>query len=145
VDFRKSKQYYFQPGAAAAFLANYGSRVVDSGALKLATDLLELNVRGTAAQFDDLESVHICKFGWGAAEMLTADPTGGWAPQVERMADWFEERQNDDGSWDPSAFTLTGPATDVDRMWKTAEHLMEVMMMETALAGASRQVLALKS
>jgi hypothetical protein len=77
--------------------------------------------------------------------MLTADPTGGWAPQVERMAEWFEERQNDDGSWDPSAFTLTGPATDVDRMWKTAEHLMEVMMMETALAGASRQVLALKS
>lgn len=142
VDFTETHQYYFQPGGAAAFLANYGARTGRREPIDLATSLMQLNIDGTPRQFDDLDSVHICKFGWGAAELLTADPAGDWERHCLRMADWFVERQRPDGAWDPSAFTLTAPPTDIDRMWKTAEHLMEVAQLETALRGVPRKAVS---
>jgi hypothetical protein len=139
VDFSLPRQAYFHPGAAAAFLANFGARTRTRAPLELATSMMRLNINGTKAQFDDNESVQICKFGWGAAEMLTADPDGGWAPHVQRMATWFTERQLSDGSWAPSTFTLGAEPQDTDKMWKTAEHLMEVVQMSTALSGIRSQ------
>ena len=138
VDFNLPQQHYFQPGAAGAFLASYASRSGRREAIELATRYMHLNIEGTPRQFDDPDSVHICKFGWGAAELLVADPDGGWEPYAMQMADWFVQRQRPDGAWDPSAFTLTAPATDLDRMWKTAEHLMETLELETALRGVPR-------
>lgn len=138
VDFTKERQFYFQPGGAAAFLGDYAARTGRREPIEIATGLMRLNVEGTPRQFDDPDSVHICKFGWGAAEMLTADPSGDWERHATRMGDWFVDRQRPDGAWDPSLFTLTAEPTDLDRMWKTAEHLMEIAQIEVALRGVPR-------
>jgi len=132
VDFSLSRQAYYQPGIAAAFLAGYGSRFNAPDAIQLGRDLLELNVKGTSQQFDDPESVQISKFGWGEAAMLQADPDGGHLPHVMQMANWFIDRQNEDGSWSPSSFMVAAPS-DRDKLWKTSEHLMIVSMIQAAL------------
>jgi hypothetical protein len=138
VDFQKSRQAFFAPGIAAAFLAGYAGHASRPDAIQLGRSFLRLNIEGTEQQFDDPESVQICKFGWGAAAMLTADPQGGHLEAVIRMAEWFMDRQESTGSWVPSSFMVREPM-DVDRLWKTAEHLMELSMIEVALAGVGTE------
>ncbi|MFI6309620.1 hypothetical protein ACIBEK_05625 [Nocardia fusca] len=74
------------------------------------------------AQFDDPDSVQICKLGWGAAVMHTAAPDSGHLPWVRRMGEWFVRRQRPDGAWAPSPFLVPEPGV-LDLFWKTAEHL----------------------
>jgi hypothetical protein len=141
VDFNLPQQMYFHPGAAAAFLADYAMRFGEPKAVPLARAMMQLNIEGDqGVQFDDLTSVQICKFGWGAAELLRADPEGGWLPHVLRMAGWFIERQDDVGAWAPSSFSIDRSPTDQDKMWKTAEHLMEVCQIQIALAGLGTRI-----
>jgi hypothetical protein len=52
------------------------------------------------------------------------------------MAQWFIDRQAADGSWPPATFQLAGPVTDLDLMWKTAEHLMESCLLHGAIASS---------
>jgi len=132
VDLNAPRQTYFHPGIAAAFAAGYSQQTGDQAALQLGRDYLKLSTDGTQEQFTDRSSVQICKFGWGAAAMLTADPTGGHLPWVVRMAEWFIDRQRPDGAWAPSSFTTPEPQL-LDLYWKTAEHLMELSYIETAL------------
>lgn len=134
VDLTKPQELYFQPGAAAAFLAQYAARTGQDEAIDIARRLLRLNVDGTLLQITDSSSVHVCKFPWGAAELCNLDEAFDWAPYLVLFADWFRDRQEVSGAWAPSAFTLTGPANDADRMWKTAEHLMEVQKIAAALS-----------
>jgi len=133
VDFSAPKQAYFFPGIAAAFLADYVRLTGDPASLDVARAYLQLNVEGTGRQYDDPTSVQICKFGWGVANMLVADPDGGHRPHAERMAEWFLDRQLPDGAWEPSTFGRDAPG-DLDKLWKTAEHLMELAMLTSALA-----------
>lgn len=134
VDFTQPRQMYFQPGAAAAFLAQHAAQTGSQEAIDIARGLMRLNIDGTLAQLTDETSVHVCKFPWGAAELCALDTQFDWAPYLVLLNDWFRDRQDSDGSWAPSAFTLAGPAEDVDRMWKTAEHLMEVEKIAAALS-----------
>jgi len=134
VDFTKPRQLYFQPGAAAAFLAQYAAQTGEADAADIARALMLLNVEGTIDQITDESTVHVCKFPWGAAELCGLDTRFDWAPYLVLFANWFRDRQEPSGAWAPSAFTLTGPVTDADRMWKTAEHLMEVQKIAAALA-----------
>jgi hypothetical protein len=133
VDFTKEKQAYFNPGMAAVFLAGYAMQNADDRALELGRRFLQLNIDGTPRQFDDLDSVQICKFGWGAAAMLQVERTNTYLDDVVRMAEWFIERQAEDGTWAPSTFMAPEP-DDVDKLVKTAEHLMELTVISTALA-----------
>jgi hypothetical protein len=137
VDFTQPRQAYYHPGAAAAFLADRAMAVGDRSSLAMAREMMALNISGTQEQFTDLTSVQICKFGWGAAELLLAEPDGGWLPHALRMARWFIDRQSPDGSWPPATFQLSGPMTDLDRMWKTAEHLMESCLLHGAIASSA--------
>ena len=137
-DFNAPRQAFYHPGAVAAFFADYAMRTGDREAIALARDMMQLNIGGCDEQFTDLSSVQICKFGWGAAQLLIADPHGGWLAHALRMAEWFIDRQEADGSWIPSTFQLTKPAGDMDKMWKTAEHLMESCLLGAALAGSDR-------
>ena len=135
VDFRRSRQAYFLPGLAAAFLAGHARQLGDRASLELGRRYLQLNIEGTERQFDDPESVQICKFGWGAAAMLTADPGGGHLTHVVRMGQWFLDRQDADGAWSPSSFLVPEPG-DLDRLWKSAEHLMELSSITQSLTVA---------
>jgi len=94
---------------------------------------LELNIQGVPEQFNDGESVQICKFGWGAAAMQIADPTADYRTHLLRMSDWFIEHQATDGSWRPSGFLSPDPKVH-EKMTKTAEHAMEITAMIAALA-----------
>jgi hypothetical protein len=132
VDFDKPRQLYYHPGIAGAFLAGWGQQTDDSGALKLGRDYLSLTANGPSIQFDDPESVQICKFGWGAAAMLVADPTVDNLQATTRMARWFCDRQRPDGAWAPSSWMTPEPGIP-DLYWKTAEHTMELAYIEQAL------------
>jgi len=136
VEFDSPRQLYFYPGIAGAFLAGYVQQTGDDSALKLGKDYLALSEGGTDAQFNDRASVQICKFGWGAAAMHTADPDGGHLPWVVRMGEWFVRRQRPDGAWAPSSFMTPEPGP-YDLYWKTAEHLMELSYIELALTATA--------
>jgi len=132
VDFSAPRQMYFFPGIAAAFLAGYAQHSGDADALDLADRYLQYNASGTEEQFTDVQSVQICKFGWGLAMQYGARPTESRLRWLIRMSKWFIQRQNPDGSWAPSSFTCAQPELP-DFYWKTAEHLMEVAYMESSL------------
>jgi hypothetical protein len=136
VDFAKPKQAYHQPGIAAAFLAQYHELTQSTKARTLALSFLMLNAGGSAAQFDDTDSVQVCKFGWGAAEMNKADPTSGQLPVLVKAVEWFASRQRSDGSWAPSTFISPDPG-QLDYFWKTSEHLMEVSFIEQSLISST--------
>jgi hypothetical protein len=141
VDFAKPRQAYYHPGAAAAFLGTYAMRHGDVEALAAAHRLLALNIGGSDDQFTDLSSVQLCKFGWGAAIVQLADPTGDYLPHLLKMSGWFLDRQAPDGSWGPSTFISPSP-TMVDFMMKTAEHAMEVTAMIAALEATKARLAA---
>ncbi len=135
-DFERPRQTYYTPGMAAVFLSAYGQRFGLKQPLNVASDLLARNISGTSEQFDDLGSVQLCKFGWGAAALAAVDISRDWTPHLLRMVDWFEARQAADGSWAPSIFLQPAPS-DIDRLIKTAEHVMEVNAILGALGAAS--------
>jgi hypothetical protein len=132
VDYRKPLQSYNLSGAAAAFLGLYAMRHPDADTLAAGHLYLDLNIGGTEDQFNDLETVQVCKFGWGAAVMQIADPSSPYRPHLLQMTDWFIDRQAEDGSWTFSKFLAPSP-TIVQTMMKTAEHAMEVTAMIAAL------------
>lgn len=136
VVFQASRQAYFQPGIAAAFLAGYAGQTGDMSALTLGRQYLRLTEGGTQQQYNDESSVQICKFGWGAASMLTVDPAGGHLPWTVRMGEWFVRRQRPDGAWAPSSFMTADPSM-LDLYWKTAEHVMELAYIELALIAST--------
>jgi hypothetical protein len=133
IDFQAPRQAYFHPGIAGAFLAGYAQQTGNTGALELGRQYLALTSGGTEEQYDDTGSVQICKFGWGAAAMLNADPDGGHLPWAVRMGEWFVRRQRPDGAWAPSSFMTPEPGI-LDLYWKTAEHVMELSYIEQALS-----------
>ncbi|SCW69704.1 hypothetical protein SAMN02927924_02230 [Sphingobium faniae] len=137
-DFSRPRQTFYTPGMAAVFLAGYAQRKAIQEPLAIASRLLRFNIEGCDEQFNDPGSVQICKFGWGAAAMLVADPAGDWLRHVARMGDWFIEHQQADGAWAPSLFVSPEPS-DVDRLIKTAEHVMEVNAILAALGTARGQ------
>jgi hypothetical protein len=134
-DFSKPRQTYYTPGMAAVFLAAYAARRSQPEALATAKRLLRFNVEGTVEQFTDAASVQVCKFGWGAAAVLVADPESDLLPHLMRMGDWFIGNQRADGTWAPSTFLVSDPS-DVDKLVKTAEHVMEVNAVLAALGTA---------
>lgn len=135
LEFQKPRQAYFHPGIAAAFLAGYYQQTDNPVAKELALKFLNLSVGGTAAQFEDLDSVQICKYGWGVAAMHLADQNSNQYLELVKMAEWFLSRQGEDGSWAPSRFSCPLP-NEYDYMWKTSEHLMEISYIEQALVAS---------
>jgi hypothetical protein len=133
-DFEKPRQAFYNPGIAAAFLARYYLQTGDLEARDLARAYLSLSANGTSAQFDFTESAQICKFGWGSALMLTADPAGGHLENVLKMVAWFAESQLDDGSWHNSTFLVPKP-TDADDLAVTMEFALHLTTIMGALAG----------
>jgi len=139
-DFAKPRQAFYPPGMGAVFLARYAGRYGCSSSLDAARRLLEFNIRGHQAQFDDIASVQACKFGWAAGEMSLADPEADWTPWVRRMITWFVDRQAPEGWWGPSTFADPDPSI-ADRLVKTSEHLMELSVCMAALgAVTSRRI-----
>jgi len=131
-DFSQPRQAYYTPGMGAVFLARYAARYSCAASLEAAQRLVSFNIKGHPAQFNDLESVQACKFGWAVGELGLADPAGDWTPWIKRMIQWFIERQSPEGWWGPSNFADPHPSI-ADRLTKTSEHLMELSVCMAAL------------
>jgi hypothetical protein len=127
-DFNKPKQAFYNPGIAAAFLARYYMVTGDEHAKQLGQNYLSLSGKGTERQFDHSESMQICKFGWGAANMLEIDPTAGHLLNVLKMTEWFIASQRPDGSWRDSAFLISKP-----RVGNVMEITTEFVLHESTL------------
>ena len=136
-DFNKGRQAFFNPGIGAAFLARYYMMTGVEDALPIARGLLQLSEDGTELQYDYPDTVQIGKFAWGAAAMLEVEPADQHLRNVLRMGDWYADSQLKDGSWLPSLWRTPEPG-DVDALWKTAEHVLHITTMLTALAGYHR-------
>jgi hypothetical protein len=134
-DFSRARQTFYTAGMAAVFLATFGARYGVDDAVVVSRDLLQRNIDGCEEQFNDPESVQVCKFGWGAAVVYSHDRSSDLLPHLVRMGEWFSEHQAQDGSWSPSTFLVPEPS-DVDKLIKTAEHVMEVNAILAALGTA---------
>lgn len=133
-NFATPRQSYYTAGMAAVFLASYSaSRGVATNAI--ARTLLQRNIEGCEAQFNDPGSVQICKFGWGAAVVCALDPASDLLPHVARMGDWSIEHQAADGAWAPSTF-LSERLGIIENMVKTTEHVVEINAILDALGVA---------
>jgi hypothetical protein len=132
-DFHRPFQQFYNPGIAAAFLGRYADCRSDAAALAAAKSYLQLNVQGAPLQFDHTVNAQACKFGWGAAVLLDVDPSALLLEHVLRMAAWFVDSQYPDGHWTPSGFLVPRPG-DADNMPKTAEHVLHVATLQSALA-----------
>lgn len=132
-DFQRPFQQFYNPGIAAAFLGRYAMQTGDAEALVVAKAFLGLNIKGAPLQFDHTVNAQACKFGWGAAVVLDADPAPYYLEHVLQMARWFIDSQHPDGHWCPSPFLVPKP-DDGDNMPKTVEHVLHVVTLITALA-----------
>ncbi|WP_155290436.1 hypothetical protein [Rhodococcoides fascians] len=134
VDFDAPMQSYYQASIAGAFLYDYAALSGEKAAASLGRSFLSLNENGTMEQWTDPRSVQICKFAWGLSAALNYEFDAAYEEHAIRMGDWFVERQNDDGSWDPASFGRVVDLGPTDRLWKTGEHVMELSMVITALS-----------
>ena len=136
-DFGRPKQAFYNPGIATAFLARYYMATGDEDAKQLGEKYLNLSEKGTEKQFDHSESMQICKFGWGAANMLEIDPAGGHLLNVLKMTEWFIASQRPDGSWRDSTFLIPKPGVG-DVMEITAEFALHESTLLKTLLGLPR-------
>jgi hypothetical protein len=135
VVFDKGRQAFFNPGIGAAFLSRYQLATGNEHAREIGRRLLELSAGGTSLQYDFPDTIHVGKFAWGAAAMLSVDPSDAHLVDVLSMADWCADSQLSDGSWDPSHFLFPDPQAP-DKLWKTAEHVMIINFMLDGLGTA---------
>jgi hypothetical protein len=136
-DLTAPRQAYFNPGIGAAFLGRYAMATGAGEARRLADALLALSEQATEAQFDHTDTVQVGKFAWGAAVLLEGGHDERYVRDLVRMGDWYADSQRPDGGWAPSAFQVPAPE-DADVLWKTAEHVLHVTTMLTAIGGTDR-------
>jgi hypothetical protein len=137
VDFDRPRQSYFNSGIGAMFMARYFMQTGSEEARAIGRALLQLNENGTDAQYDYPDTVHVGKFGWGAAAMLDIEPSERHLDDVNRMGRWYVDTQLPDGRWNPSGFICPEP-TEGDGLWKTAEHVLVMSYVLASLGSYPR-------
>jgi hypothetical protein len=110
----------------------------DEDARRVGRGLLKLHAAATEAQFDFRDSVHVGKFGWGAASMLDVEPDEHHLRDAMRMGKWYLESQLEDGRWNPTAFLVPDPK-EPDALWKTAEHILLISEVISAFSSFPRR------
>lgn len=139
MDIDKPRQAFFNPGLGAAFLGRYTLATGNTGGVEIARELLAFSGNAHEAQYDYEDTVHVGKFGWGAGAMLDVEPSESHLAQSMRMGQWYLDSQLDDGRWNPTAFLVPEP-DEADALWKTAEHIVLMQVVEMALAAYPRTV-----
>jgi hypothetical protein len=139
LDVDKPRQAFFNPGIGAAFAARYSMAKRTTEGLEIGRGLLDVSERASETQYDFNDTVHVGKFGWGAGAMLDAEPAESHFADAVRMGQWYLDSQLEDGRWNPTKFLVPEP-DDADALWKTAEHIMLMTIVEQALAARPRNV-----
>ncbi|MDN5913553.1 MAG: hypothetical protein L0I76_00270 [Pseudonocardia sp.] len=134
VDFAEPRQAFHNPGIGAAFLARYGAATGWAEAVRTARDLLHLHDAATGEQYRFTESTGVCKLGLGAAAVLDAAPDDGLVEHLLLMTAWYRDSQDPAGWW-AQRTRLRPEPKEFHIVEKTAEHIVWVSTMITALAG----------
>lgn len=140
LDIDKPRQAFFNPGLAAGFLGRYAMATGNTSGIEIARGLLDIADRAHESKYDYNDTVHIGKFAWGAAVMMDVEPSESHFAQTMRMGQWFLDSQFPDGHWEPSKFLIPDPSDDAQGLWKTAEHVVLMTMVEMALAARPRSI-----
>jgi hypothetical protein len=128
VDASKPRQWYFQYGISAAFLAAYSRRSTEKSWLDLARRFLH----ASALCYEDAyRTPQSGKIGWGAAwvHALTSDPAD--AALVAKVSEGLGALQCGDGSWNTEGVYEAKPSGSPEsRMDVTAEFVALLSQME---------------
>ena len=134
VDFAQPRQAFHNPGIGAAFLAKYGAATGRTDVVRTARELLRLHDDATEEQYRFTESTGVCKLGLGAAAVYDTAPDRGLFDHLLRMTAWYADSQDAAGWW-AQRTRLRPEPKEFHILEKTAEHVVWVSMMITALAG----------
>jgi hypothetical protein len=137
IETGKPRQAFFNPGIGAAFAGRYHLATGNAAAVEIGRKLLDFSERQSDLQYDYEDTVHVGKFGWGAGNMLDVEPADSHFADALRLGKWYLDSQLADGRWNPTKFLFPEPG-DSDALWKTAEHIMLITMVEMALASRPR-------
>lgn len=127
IDTAKTRQWYFQYGISAAFLAEYSKVTGRRDALALAQRYLRASAHGAADVYRTPQSG---KIGWGAAwtHRLTNDPAE--ADMVDAVIDGLCALQCGDGSWNAEGVYEAAPtSSEAARFDVTAEFVALLAQM----------------
>src|SRR5207253_2510532 len=111
------REYHYNGGIAAAFLAQLYMRTSDSAWLDLAHRYQRFSMYSTPDQF---ETKQVCKSAWGAGLLAIITGDTEYRVWTVRLGDWFVEQQEDDGSYINSLYLNPSPTLG-ERIEITAE------------------------
>lgn len=140
LDTRKPRQAFFTPGIAAAFLGRYAMATGNATSAEIARQLMFIDGRTHESKYDFSDTVHVGKSAWGASVMLDIEPDESYFAQAMRMGQWFLDSQGPDGRWEPSKFLIPDYDDDAQALWKTAEHMVLITIVQIALAAHPRRI-----
>jgi hypothetical protein len=91
----RPRQYYFQPGIAAAFLCRLYMATAERKHLDLAEKYIEF-ATGCTHLFS---APQVCKVGWGSALLYQVTKDSQYYDLAAKVADYFVEHQYPEGYW----------------------------------------------
>lgn len=127
VDCSKLRQWYFQYGISAAFLAEYAKRTGRHEALRLAEEYLRASAFCAEDRYRTPQSG---KIGWGAAWVYAQTRDAEELRLVEQVSEGLRALQCGDGSWNAEGVYEAKPtASDAARFDVTAEFVALLAQM----------------
>lgn len=129
-DARQERQYHYNGGIAAACLTHIGMVTGERKWFELAGKFQQFSIDSTPDQF---KTRQVCKSAWGAGLLTLATGTTEYTAWLTKLADWFADLQEPDGSWTNTPYLDPHP-TNARRVEITAEFVIHV---DTLIASLS--------
>ncbi len=126
----EERQFHYNGGIAAAALAHIGMLTGEKKWLDLARKYEQFSIDSTPEQF---KTRQVCKSAWGAGLISLATGDTGYTDWLIRMANWFADLQDADGSWSNTPYLDPDPTT-TRRTEVTAEFVVHVDTLIEALS-----------
>ena len=129
-DAQVERQFHYNGGIAAACLTHIGMLTGDAKWLDLARSYEQFSIDSTPDQFNTRQ---VCKSAWGAGLITLASGSRDYARWLVKLANWFADLQEADGSWTNTPYLDPNP-TNARRAEVTAEFVVHV---DTLIASLS--------
>jgi len=123
-------QHHFNPGIAAACLAQLYRVTGESEWLDAARNFQEFSMTTDPCQF---RSMQVCKSGWGSGMLYVATQETQYRDWTVRLGDWFVENQQEAGYWKGTAHWTPEP-TLANLIEATAEFVGHTARIESFLS-----------
>jgi hypothetical protein len=127
------RQFHYNGGIAAAFLAHLFMATGDESWLELARAYQRFSIESTPRQF---ETRQVCKSAWGSGLITLASGDDGYLDWLIRMGDWFAAEQEADGHWTNSHYIDPNPPLH-SQVEVTAEFVVHMDTLVAALSAIS--------